>query len=272
MIRDIGIALQAYLITQGVPLEVVYGPVPATTTWARERIVIEQTTERGKFGPVLSQHINPKHRRTFAIPYKITIYARSNKAGAQTFEHNRRATNLLETVTVGLDHVAASLLHRANGWTPGSPALVVPDDLAKSETAGGAVYELPFTFDRPMVQRTFVGEIQPEVTFSLVSMAGTPDLTFTNVGATGDTITRSAGSWITDGFTVGVAVRVRGSASNNVTGTIAALSATVLTFAATALVNEGPVSGCAVNSGGGTSTTTRVALSGAAETDTHETV
>ena len=72
------------------------------------------------------------------------------------------------------------------------------------------------------------------------NFAAAVTLTFAEVGATGDTITRSAGSWITDGFAVGDVVTVAGSVSNNVTGRIAALTATVLTFDTTDLANEGP--------------------------------
>lgn len=77
-------------------------------------------------------------------------------------------------------------------------------------------------------------------------MVGDPQLTFAEVGATGDTITRATGSWITDGFAVGDVVTVSGSVSNNVTGRIASLSATVLTFDTTDLANEGPVSGVTI--------------------------
>jgi hypothetical protein len=72
------------------------------------------------------------------------------------------------------------------------------------------------------------------------NFAAATTLTFAEVAATGDTVTRSAGSWITDGFAVGHVVTFAGSASNNVTGRIAALSATVLTFDTTDLVAEGP--------------------------------
>lgn len=77
-------------------------------------------------------------------------------------------------------------------------------------------------------------------------MTGQPTLTFLEVGASGDTITRGSGSWIADGFAVGDVVTVAGSASNNVTGPIASLSATVLTFGTTDLANEGPVGNCTV--------------------------
>jgi hypothetical protein len=60
--------------------------------------------------------------------------------------------------------------------------------------------------------------------------------------AAGHTITRAAGSWITDGFAVGDVVYVTGSVSNNGTvGVVSAISATVLTFAS-GVVNEGPIS------------------------------
>jgi hypothetical protein len=85
-----------------------------------------------------------------------------------------------------------------------------------------------------------------EMSRTSVRMTGSPTLTFAEVGATGDTITRSAGSFITDGFAVGMYVTVSGSSSNNVSGTIASLTDTVITFGTTDLANEGPVSNCAI--------------------------
>lgn len=79
-----------------------------------------------------------------------------------------------------------------------------------------------------------------------VQMTGTPTLTFAEIGATGDTVTRSAGSWIADGFAVNDVVTISGSVSNNVIGPITALTATVLTFGTTDLAPEGPVPGVTV--------------------------
>lgn len=73
-------------------------------------------------------------------------------------------------------------------------------------------------------------------------MTGAPTLTFAEVGATGDTVTRSGGSWIADGFAIGDHVTFVGTASNNVTGVIANLTALVLTLDDTDLEAEGPVS------------------------------
>lgn len=72
----------------------------------------------------------------------------------------------------------------------------------------------------------------------VVRMTGAPALTFAEVGATGDTITRATGSWLADGFAVGDVITVSGSASNNVTGPIASLSATVITLGTTDLAAE----------------------------------
>jgi hypothetical protein len=59
-------------------------------------------------------------------------------------------------------------------------------------------------------------------------------LTFVEVGASGDTLTRSAGSWIADGFKTGQNITISGSVLNNITTTlgITVTSATVITLGA----------------------------------------
>lgn len=73
-------------------------------------------------------------------------------------------------------------------------------------------------------------------------------LTFLEVGATGDTITRATGSFLADGFVAGDTIRVTGSASNNVSGVPTTIAASVITLNTTDLVNEGPVTGVTVTS------------------------
>jgi len=75
---------------------------------------------------------------------------------------------------------------------------------------------------------------------SRVNMTGGPTLTFTTT-----TATRSAGSWIANGFAVGDSFTTTGSVSNNYTKVITVLTATVITFASGG-VAEGPVSGMTV--------------------------
>lgn len=60
------------------------------------------------------------------------------------------------------------------------------------------------------------------------TMSGPPSLTF---ALSGETVTRAAGSWLTDGFAVGDFVTFTGTASNNVTEKITVLTDTVLTSA-----------------------------------------
>lgn len=72
-----------------------------------------------------------------------------------------------------------------------------------------------------------------------VTCVGSPTITFAEVGGTGDTITRSRGSWLVDGFRVGDTLGVTGSASNNVsTDAITGVTATVLTLNTTDLAAE----------------------------------
>lgn len=104
--------------------------------------------------------------------------------------------------------------------------------------------------ERFIYSRVSVLDRLPQASLSRVRvlMTGNPSLTFAEVGATGDTITRSAGSWISDGFVVGDTITVTGSLSNNVTGTIASLSATVITLGTLDLAAEGPSAGITVAS------------------------
>lgn len=87
-----------------------------------------------------------------------------------------------------------------------------------------------------------------------VRMAGAPTVTFTEVGAGGDYLERTSGSFVTDGFVDGDTIRVTGAVAggghNNVTGvgTIAGGTPTRITFADASvdLDNEGPIDGVAI--------------------------
>lgn len=181
MIHEIGVELQAVLRSRGCPLSVIDGSddMP-TVTYARERIVIERFGD-DSFGPVRSQHLNPKHRMTRSIGCKITIYAQAVAVGALTWEHYRRAETILDLVLVALGDVAAV---RHNLFSPKSGRFINPEDLEKSETNIGAVYELLFTFDRAVRTQTWLGAFRPSATLTAagglrnttkVSMTGGPD-------------------------------------------------------------------------------------------------
>lgn len=94
--------------------------------------------------------------------------------------------------------------------------------------------------ERFVYGRASIQDRLPVATLShaMATMAGSPSLTFAEVGGTGDTVTRATGSWLADGMAVGDFVTFAATASNNVTGPIASLSATVLTFGTTDLAAE----------------------------------
>jgi hypothetical protein len=164
-LHAVGVALQAYLREQGCPLDVIDGPeATTTTTWGRERIVIEyDDSGKDSFSGPRGLHVNAKHRKTAIDACKLTIYARSARGGAAEFEHRARAKLIRETVIAGLDYVAAV---NKNRWEPTSGAIITPADLAKTEQQGGAVYELLFTYELPIRVVSFVGEAQPEGTLT----------------------------------------------------------------------------------------------------------
>jgi hypothetical protein len=81
-------------------------------------------------------------------------------------------------------------------------------------------------------------DLTPEVT-TTASVVGSETLTFAEVGVSGDTIARSSGSWIADGFAVGDTISISGTASNNLQrATIANLSATTITLGTEDLTPE----------------------------------
>jgi hypothetical protein len=77
-----------------------------------------------------------------------------------------------------------------------------------------------------------------EMSHVVARMTAGTSLTFAEVGASGDTITRATGSWISDGFAVGDTIVITLSASNNITAVIASLSALVITLGTEDLAAE----------------------------------
>jgi len=167
MIREIGLELQAQLRAQGVPIDVVTGPEASTTsTWGRERIVIEYDTDAtDSFGPPRLNGRNPRHRHLADEACKITIYVQSSVAGPNVFEHRRRAKHARDAVISALDHVAAAT-GRMNRWKPIAGRFITPASLAANDKPGGAVYELKFTFDRAIEDRTWAGATNAEATLA----------------------------------------------------------------------------------------------------------
>lgn len=179
MIHEIGVEVQAFLAAKGFPYEIVDGPEDTTTaTWGRSRIVIEHATDA--FGPPRSQGGTAPRRRTARCGYKATIYAQSDVAGPQPFEHRRLCELMRDQFLVAMDYVAST---RQNDWAPTSGQFITPPDLVGSEAQGGAVYELAFTFDRGIQDVTWAGATAPTYT-----LAGGTVKSTTKAFATGTTL------------------------------------------------------------------------------------
>lgn len=134
-------------------------------------------------------------------------------------------------------------------------SFMVIGDLPTDTYAGyvtSAVNAYETSNDRFVYARASVRDRLPSASMakSTVTMTGTPTITFAEAGSS-DTITRSTGSFIADGFAVDDVVTVSGAVAsagvNNVTGKVATVTALVLTFDGdTDLVNEGPITGVSI--------------------------
>jgi hypothetical protein len=114
----------------------------------------------------------------------------------------------------------------------------VGDRITVSGTASNNFTDAKITGVTATVLTLDTQDLVAEVTTAAV-IVGSASIDFAEVGATGDTITRSSGSFVTDGFEVGDIVQITGTASNNITtDAIANVSATVLTLASSDLTAE----------------------------------
>ncbi len=102
---------------------------------------------------------------------------------------------------------------------------LVTQDVAASSRRGFSIFIDPFEF--------YQGP---------TAMLGNPSVTFTNTGGN-DTLDRSTGSFVDDGFLAGQSVRVANSPLNAGLYTILTVTIGTLDFAGDPFVDEGPISG-----------------------------
>jgi hypothetical protein len=185
MIHEIGVELQAKLKARGCPFQVEDGPEKTSpTTWGRERIVIAYDETGDRFGWARSQRANPPHRATCSMGCKITIYAQHRSSGALPFEHTRRARAVVDQVVVALYEIASA---RKNACTITGGRFFTPADLQESEIERGAAYELKFTFDRGVYERTWANAIRPTTTVTDGLITGTDEITIAGFEGTPET-------------------------------------------------------------------------------------
>ena len=150
----------------------------------------------------------------------------------------------------------------ASGWADAFAALEDQSKQARSilligdlqtDTEAAAFLTLLNAYDtsvdRPTLARCSVLERLPLASLSYTThRMSAASVTFAEVGATGDTITRATGSFASDGFATGDILTISGSTSNNKTCAAKATltSATVFTLDTDDLVDEGPVAGVTI--------------------------
>lgn len=166
---------------------------------------------------------------SYVIPYiGVTLnFAAGTLVAGDVFTFRTTAPMWDSTGLAAAKTALAAQLKLSRTW-------LVVGDLASSTVAGyvttqANAYET--ADDRFVFARCSVKERLP---LPLKSKVTGETLTF---NTTGDTITRSAGSWLDDGFAIGDSVLFDGTVSNDGAMPITALSATVLTTSVN-LVNE----------------------------------
>lgn len=193
-------------------------------------------------GGVTEKSIRLGTATSYTIPYVgITIsFAAGTLVAGDIYRFTSTAPMWDSTGMAGARTALAAQMKTSRSW-------LIAGDVSNATEAGHvttAVNAYETSNDRFVYARVNVRDRLPlaELSRQTVRMTGAPNITFAEVGATGDTITRSAGSFISDGFVAGMAIDVSGSVSNNFTkGKITAVSATVLTLDTQDLVAEGPV-------------------------------
>lgn len=174
MIHAIGVALEKNLRAKGCPFPVVDGPEDTKTaqTFARERIVIERfggdafVEANGTRGIAVKRG---PHNRDLGV--KLSIYARCPASGAMPFEHQDRADHVVDMLIVALHEVFASDELRARHALKSGGFVPLPD-LAASERASGALYEMRFTVLRSTRELTWKGQGPDTVTVGAASAEG----------------------------------------------------------------------------------------------------
>ncbi len=227
-------------------LEEVQAILTVTTGGTRGTTGIKMTLSLD--GGVSEKPINLGTATTYTIPYVglVLSFGAGTMVAGDVYSFATTAPMWDSTGLASARTALAAQQKLARSW-------LVVGDIANSTFAGyvtTAANAYASSNDRFTYARVNVSDRTPlaEMSRVTVRMTGSPTLTFAEIGASADTITRSAGSFVADGFAVGMVITVAGSVSNNVTSKVAGVSALVLTLAdslpADDLANEGPVSNC----------------------------
>jgi hypothetical protein len=198
-------------------------------------------------GGVTTKRVKLGTNTSYTIPYVgVTVSFTTSTLVAGDTIHTWHGTAPLSDAT-GWATARAALAAQLTGsrsW------LLCGDLLTDTEAAAllAQVDAYRTSNDRFVGVRASVYDREPLAALSstTVRMTGAPTLTWVDGGGSADTIVRSAGSWITDGFYAGCTVTVTGSNSNNESNAVVSLDATTLALATGSVVAEVATAGCTV--------------------------
>jgi len=191
---------------------------------------------------------------SYTVPYLgVSIAFAAGTLTAGETVHTWHGSGPRADVATGLAAAFASLASQSRQFR----SMLLIGDLQDGTEAAAYLAQLDAYWtssERPIFGRAQVYDREPQaaLSYTYVRMSGAPTVTFAEVGGTADTITRSAGSFVTDGFTADDIITVSGAVAdggaNNITfaAKLASVAALVLTADDDDLVDEGPIAGVSI--------------------------
>jgi hypothetical protein len=136
------------------------------------------------------------------------------------------------TLTIAIDN---TVTRSAGSWI--TDGFVTGDTVTLSGTSSNNITRIATVTSATVL--TLGGAALSAETAAAAMVVGSPTIAFAEVGDPGDTITRSRGSWLMDGFRAGDLITVEGSVGNNISAAaVTDVTATVLTLGSTDLLSE----------------------------------
>lgn len=159
MMGPIFLEMRRRLAAKGVPYELTYGPPKTAPKVGATRISFYRDYTQGdSFGPPRGQRLNPRQVAVRVVSLAFKIFACSTKPGAERFDHEEIADDIVEQLRVELDKLAYLAKTRVHDWRGGFE----PDD--SIDTWSGVVYVLRAQIDRGDFDRSWLGDAAPEAT------------------------------------------------------------------------------------------------------------
>jgi len=166
------------------------------------------------------------HCEAYDVEVDRYVYGRVNAIDRNPFAQMSKTSSRMAAGTALTFATEGDTITRATGsWLAEGFRVGDHVTVAGASASAGANNGETIILDLTATVMTVVEVSANEVTSSAV-VTSVPGLAF---NATGNTITRSSGSWLTDGFRADDVIEVIGTASNNASFTVTAVTATVLT-------------------------------------------